>query len=58
MKCLISGVMAVTSAENGSGILGSETFVDILCLSGCFSKPPRIVVALRRAASECPLRLE
>ena len=29
-----------------------------LCLSGCFSKPPRIVVALRRAASECPLRLE
>ena len=28
------------------------------CLSGCFSKAPHIGVALRRAASECPLRLE
>ena len=28
------------------------------CLSGCFSKPPHIGVGLRRAASECPLRLE
>ena len=30
----------------------------IFCLSGCFSKPPHIGVGLRRAASECPLRLE
>ena len=35
-------------------ILGLDSF----CLSGCFSKPPHIGVGLRRAASECPLRLE